>query len=314
MKCPLCKSFDVNTRIKFPSAKLSGSLLYDDVIILNCNQCGHIFNELGKQDIENLEHYYKREYIDSRYTYTRMNDDFMGHEHGNNYVIISQSNINTYIDLLVQINSGKYNELWPTRDFIAIDQWLEHCWNIDAVMQYIRQTVPTGKDIYVSVPDYAGYDNIYYCLIKEHIQHFTEISLEKLFYKYGFVVKESRRSTLDILNGELKMPILEYIFTNNKPEEMDGVYCYGASREFMNVIENSDYFKSNTIDGIIDDTPSKHRKTINGIPIFSDGKVASLSDKSTIVITAYYGREKIIEKLKATGYSGNITIMGIKDV
>jgi hypothetical protein len=238
----------------------------------------------------------------------------MGHDHDNNHVIISQSNIKTYVDILVQINSEKYNELWPARNFIAVDQWLEHCWNIDAVMQYIRQTLPSGKDVYVSVPDCAGYDNIYYYLIKEHIQHFTGFTLEKIFLKYGFSIKESRRSTLDILNGELKMPILEYIFTNNKPKEKDGIYCYGASREFMNAMESSEYFKSNTIDGIIDDTPEKHMKTINGIPIFSGDKVVDLSDKSTIVITAYYGREKIIEKLKVAGYSGNITTMGIKDV
>lgn len=306
MKCPICKSTNTRRNIEIPSARLSGSHIYDDIIIMECPECGHVFNLLTKQDIEDLAIHYKREYTDSRFTHTKITTGFLDEEYDNNHIIITQENINTYTDLLIQLNNDKFNELWPTRNFIALDQFLEHCWNLDAIMQYIRQTLPVGGHVYVSVPDYDMYDTWYYYLIKEHIQHFTRDSIEKLFEKYGFTVYKMAYSTLDILGGELKMPTLEYVFINNKPKENDGVYCYGAGRELLYMLDNNEYFINHPIDGIIDDTPFKCNKKINGIPIYSSEKVKELSPQSTVIITACYSAGKIKNRLIDMQYMGSI--------
>lgn len=306
MKCPICKSINTHKTMEMPSAKISKSLIYDDIIIMECDECGHVFNYLAPHEIENLRDYYKREYVDGRYTKTEIKSDFLGEQYDNNYAIVTQGDMKTYIDMLVNVNTDMHNELWPERHFIALDQFLEHCWNLDAVMQYIRQTLPVGGHVYVSVPDYDAYDTWYYYLIKEHIQHFTRDSIEKLFEKYGFTVYKMAYSTLDILGGELKMPTIEYVFINNKPKDHDGVYCYGAGRELLYMLDNNEYFVNHPIDGIIDDTPSKQNKKINGIPIYNSDKVNGLSDSSTIIITAYYSRGRVRDRLIDMGYQGQI--------
>jgi len=292
--------------MEIPSAKISGSHIYDDIIAMECDECGHVFNHLTTQDIENLAMYYKREYTESRFTHTKIITGFLDEEYDNNNVIITQENITSYIDLLIHLNNDKFNELWPVRNFIALDQFLEHCWNLDAMMQYIRQTLPPGGHAYVSVPDYDMYDTWYYYLIKEHIQHFTRDSIEKLFTKYGFTVYKMAYSTLDILGGALKMPTLEYVFVNNKPNENDGVYCYGAGRELLYMLDNNEYFINHPIDGIIDDTPCKRDKKINGIPIHSSEKIKELSPQSTVIITVCYSAGKIQNKLLDMQYNGHV--------
>jgi hypothetical protein len=270
---------------------------------MECEHCGHVFNHVTTQDIDNLKSYYRREYADGRFTKTEINNNFLGVQYDNNSVVITQENINSYIDLLIQINSDKFNELWPTRNFIALDQFLEHCWNLDAVMQYLRQTLPPNGKVYISVPDFGRYDIHYYYLIKEHIQHFSIKSIVQLFTQYGFTIDQKNQSLLPILGGTLQLPIIEFVFINNKPKEQDGVYCYGAGRELTYALDNnllSDYI----IDGIIDDTPSKQNRKINGIPIYSGNKVQELSEQSTIIITAYYSRDKIKDNL--ADYKGTI--------
>lgn len=312
MKCPICKSINARRSLEIPSASIIGSHIYGDIIVMECPECGHVFNYLNEQDTDNLPIYYKREYEEGRFTHTGVKSEFLDEEYDNNYAIITQENIGSYIDLLIQLNNDKFNELWPARNFIALDQFLEHCWNLDAIMQYIRQTLPRGGHVYVSVPDYDMYDTWYYYLIKEHIQHFTRDSIEKLFEKYGFTVYKMGFSTLDILGGALKMPILEYIFINNKPKENDGVYCYGAGRELLYMLDNNEYFINNPIDGIIDDTPFKCNKKINGIPIYSSDKVKELSPQSTIIITAYYSREKVKNRLIDMQYKGQIKMPDVR--
>jgi hypothetical protein len=290
--------------MEIPSAKITGSLIYEDIIIMECDECGHVFNHLAQQEIENLKPYYKREYIEGRYTKTDMQNSFLGAQYGNNCAIVTQDDIKNYIDMLVNINGDLYNDLWPERDFIALDQFLEHCWNLDAVMQYIRKTLPPGGRVYISVPDYDEYDNLYYYLIKEHIHHFTHDSIMRLFNKHGLSEIEHNHGTLDILGGELQLPIIEYVFVNNI--KSDGVYCYGAGRELLYMLNNNEYFVNNAIDGIIDDTVAKQNKKIDGIPIVSSSIIQDLSDASTIIITAYYSKGKIRDKLFDVQYKGTI--------
>jgi len=266
---------------------------------MRCTICGHVFNDISGWDAAS---YYKHEYDDNKFTPTINDNDFLGVEYDNNYNIVTQNNNKAWIDMLVSINNNLYNSDWPTRNFVALDQFLEHCWNIDAVMHYLRHTLPRGGMAYISVPDYERYDNHYYCLIKEHIHHFECGRIKELFERYGFELHKYKKSLLPILGGALQLPIFEFVFINKKPPI---TYCYGASRELLHALETNGQIKNTIIDGIIDDTPAKQGKHINGIPILLCP--GTIPNDTNIIITARYGQDKIRDKLMGMGYEGNIT-------
>jgi hypothetical protein len=307
MKCPLCKNKNITLHKIITTAKITGSLLYDDIVTKQCVSCGHVFNELSLIDKENLKIYYKREYMENRFTSTKMNNDYFGIEYESNSLEITQNNLKAYTDLIIHLNGNGSYDLWPARDFIVLNQFLEHCWNIDGVMRYLRRALPTNGKIYISVPDYDRYDdNIYYFLIKEHVHHFNGNNIISLFNRYGFKALDMRDSELDIFGGKIQMPIIEFMFQNDKPAYVDGTYCYGASREFMYLLEKIDM---GYITAIIDDTPGKIGRDINGIPIIDSSVISSLSKNSKIIIASYYSSNKIHDKLNVMGYGGNIEIM-----
>lgn len=310
-KCPVCKSCDIKKIKIFQSAKIDNSLIYKDIIILQCRDCGHHFNLLDKRDINNLCDYYLQEYVDNNYSRTQYEERKIFCDYffdGDRSYVINQNNMDRYITELVMLNTA--NSLYSGEyDFIAAEHILEHCWDIDRTIINIKKHISNDGYIYVSVPDQAKYNETYFYLIKEHIQHFTCDQILYLFKKYGFKLVRDRKYNLDILGGKLKLPSMEFLFKLKDKDifNPDGIYCFGVGKEFLYMYES--YFKTGKlidkeIAGLIDDTPAKKDKTVDGLNIYNSDIVTQLSEKSSIIITSWYHREEMTKKLKQLNYRG----------
>ncbi len=309
MKCPLCHSQAVVKTDTIKSDKIEGSYLYRDIVLLKCKNCEHVFNHLTDKDKDNLAKYYTSEYRQNRFTPTEYNNpDYLQFPIENiNKCIFSQNDIDNYTASLSHLNNNYwYNVL----DAIIMDQFLEHCWDLDKIMYFIKKSLLHKGKIYVSVPDLDQYDTgtvPYMYLIKEHVQHFTEKTLIEWFEKNNFTVEKKSKGVIYSLNGKIKIPTIEFIFENNQKFFTDGIFCYGASREFLYLHKNNSYLSSLDITGIIDDTKDKEGKVIDGIQILDSYIIPSLSENSQIIITALYHEQEIIDKLQNSGYKGKIT-------
>jgi 2-polyprenyl-3-methyl-5-hydroxy-6-metoxy-1,4-benzoquinol methylase len=83
MKCPLCNSKKQEQLLSLQCDNLDRSFLYNPIIILGCNQCGHVFNKLNKHNNKNLIKYYGTEYSLSNITSPNMEGDIPGSSNKN---------------------------------------------------------------------------------------------------------------------------------------------------------------------------------------------------------------------------------------
>jgi hypothetical protein len=305
MKCPVCNSYDIKNQREINSSKIKDSYLYSDIKLLKCNNCCHVFNEIT--DINSLINYYKYEYIDSKFSMPHNKEnDFLGID--NIPEVISQNDISNYVTNLINFNEGRYNH---TPSSLILDQFLEHCWDLKTVIENIKKALENGEQLYISVPDYDRYYSApfidYFFLIKEHINHFTEKNIIYLFEKNNFKLIKKKKSKLELMNGKTKMPNMEFLFVNeNKIPIENGTFCYGISREFFYLIGNN---KIKNITGLIDDTPDKIGKEVDGIEIYSNEIINVLSEKSKIIITSFFYKNEIFKKLKKNNYKGEIIFL-----
>lgn len=267
MKCPVCESKNLRKGTVIKTYKIDQSLLYKDIRFISCNDCTHLFNQLTRKELRNLKKYYEQEYYDNIYTPTIRK--------GLNFTDLRQ--VNDY-------------------DFPAIPDYidfLEHCWNLQGVIKNIKKYLDTFQ---VMVPDAGQYNNGYIPVIKEHIQHFYHASIIKLFKK-DFDILEEKAGQQEILNGKLKIPTL--ILTFVKKQNEYPIYYYGASREFL-------YSWDGIATGIIDETPAKIGKTVNGVKIYSPEIIPTLNEKCIIRIPSLFWKNEIKSKILASGFKGII--------
>ena len=62
MKCPVCDSEDSITLSTLKCKNFDGSIIYNDIKITACKNCGHTYNDLTDEEVYNLERYYSEEY------------------------------------------------------------------------------------------------------------------------------------------------------------------------------------------------------------------------------------------------------------
>lgn len=61
-ECPICNSTSQNEMLNLDCGKVDNSPIYQNVIVKQCSECGHIFNELYEEDWNGLLQYYNDEY------------------------------------------------------------------------------------------------------------------------------------------------------------------------------------------------------------------------------------------------------------
>ena len=146
-------------------------------------------------------------------------------------------------------------------DIIILDQVLEHLSNPRLAMREIKRVLRKGGLCYIGVPDAKRYnDNIYYYIMREHIQHFNSINLKLLAQLNGFELIDKTEIDLDMI-GTLKLPNLSVLL------KLSGkVYCWGIGREFMYYYLNTRLKRLDII--LVDDIPQKQNQTFKGMKIY----------------------------------------------
>lgn len=309
MQCPVCgQKENIKPIRELRTTKVTGSCLYKDIEVMECENCGHGFNRLYAD--AKLKDFYRYEYGKTRYSEPVSSEIGLNQEIGS--LILSQANPElqqAWLQAILDIHDEHYSD-FPESDIISLNHFLEHCWEPENVLKMASMRLSEAGLLHISVPDYSRYkqtvnDDIpYLFLIKEHIQHFTLTSLNFLCSQYGFYQKESTTGEIGLFKDRLKMPVLDAYFSKINP---NGLYCYGAGRELMYLLESDVRLNTVKISGIIDDVPEKRGLKINGIEVFSSSIVPHLSEKAKIYISAVYYRPEIEENLKKLGYRGKIT-------
>lgn len=76
--CPICQAPDSETIHTLACGNLDNSKLYPTIRIENCPRCGHVFNELSKNELDGLNHYYNIEYAPANLNATDKTGDRPG--------------------------------------------------------------------------------------------------------------------------------------------------------------------------------------------------------------------------------------------
>ena len=183
-------------------------------------------------------------------------------------------------------------------DIIILDQVLEHLHNPKSAMKEIKRVLKKGGLIYVGVPDADRYDDEYYWIMREHIQHFTLNSLKLLAQNNGFELIANEKNEFDMI-GTLKLPNISALL-----KVSNVIYCWGIGREFFYLYNNTRLKDLYLI--FIDDTPYKQKRKFKGHKINSSDVLVNADKDSFLIITAFVHKDKLIKIAKELGYRGTI--------
>ena len=183
-------------------------------------------------------------------------------------------------------------------DVIILDQVLEHVSNLKLAMKEIRRVLDKGGICYIGVPDVERYNNLYWYIIAEHIQHFNIVGLKLLSNNNGFELIKHQNTDSDMI-GTLKLPNLSVLLKVSSK-----VYCWGIGREFMYYYPNTRLKYLDVV--LVDDTPYKQTQTFKGMKIYSSDILKEADKDSFLIITAMVHKELLIKKALELGYKGEI--------
>ena len=183
-------------------------------------------------------------------------------------------------------------------DLVVLDQVLEHLVDPRLAMKEINRVLDKSGLVYIGVPDVDRYDDYYFYISREHIQHFNLITLKILAEKNGFELLDYIKTSIPMI-GTLKLPNLSVLL---KPTGT--MYCWGIGREFMYLYPNTRLKNLDLI--LVDDTPEKQKHTFKGMKIW-DSNILEIADKdSFLIITAKVYEDRLKQKAKELGYKGEI--------
>lgn len=183
-------------------------------------------------------------------------------------------------------------------DIVILDQVLEHLINPKLAMDDIKRVLDKGGLCYIAVPDADRYNDDYFYLMREHIQHFKDVNLKILAHSTGFEVINYWKTEFDMI-GSLKLPYLAVLLKLNGT-----IYCWGIGREFMYLYPHTRLKYRDLI--LIDDTPYKQKQTFKGMKIHSSDILKEADKDSFLIITAKTHLTNLVMKSYKLGYKGQI--------
>jgi len=183
-------------------------------------------------------------------------------------------------------------------DIVILDQVLEHLYDLNTAMIEIYRVLDKGGICYIGVPDAERYNDIYYYIMREHLQHFKLNTLKLLAERSRFELIDHNKSESDMI-GTLKLPNLSVLL-----KVRNEIYCWGIGREFMYLYPNTRLKNLNLI--LVDDTPAKQKLTFKGMKIHNSDILKNASEDSFLIITALVHKEVLRKKAREIGYKGEI--------
>lgn len=183
-------------------------------------------------------------------------------------------------------------------DLVILDQVLEHLANPRLAMKEIRRVLDKGGLCLIAVPDASRYNDKYFWIMREHIQHFNLTSVKLLAEVSGFELLDCKKTETPMI-GTLNLPNLFAVL------KVSGViYCWGIGREFMYLYSRTRLKRLNLI--LVDDTPEKQKRTFKGMRIHGSNILKGASKDSFLIITANAYKSILKNKAKKLGYKGEI--------
>jgi len=219
-----------------------------------------------------------------------------------------------------------------TMDCIVMDQVLEHLADPLAAVQEAYRVLKDDGVLCIGVPDAEKYFNhelfpFYWLVMREHLQHFSFHSLEKLAGRSGFIIEHLTKKDTPMMSDKMVLPDMITVFRKAKPmftkllfgmennftqlKELKKkfatlaknklpVFCWGIGREFMFLFEEAGLKKCN-IQGLVDSNQQKQTLTIKGMSITDPSTLINVPKDAVILVTAFAHKNEIETKLKEWG-------------
>jgi len=254
--------------------------------------------------------------------------------------LLAQQNIPTYPSCASLIATGQ------TFDCVLCCQVLEHVYDLSAFLSNINSLLAPGSLLYADVPDASCYHKnpyaSFYYFDREHINHFTPTSLERLItskpstlavvqacrYDESAVSTESKKShCLSILcqsqpsakpvehAGDPDVgSIITYCETSSQTDNYPSVsqisentiFLWGMGY-FLRRIMGKTIFKDLPITGIIDRNKGGRGLTYMGLPIYAPSHLQACDTRDVcVVITSVLYSEQIKHMLSDMDFQGRI--------
>lgn len=191
-------------------------------------------------------------------------------------------------------------------DIVILDQVLEHLNDLNKAMKEIHRVLDKGGICIIGVPDAEKYNDIYFYLMKEHLQHFKFDTVKLLAENNEFEVIKHYRVKNHMI-GKLDLPNLLVAL-----KVRSDIYCFGIGREFMYLYHNTRLKNLDLI--LIDDTPEKQKMTFKGMKIYSSEILKDADKDSFLIITAKVHSSEIHYKARHDlNYKGEIINVKVRE-
>ena len=236
------------------------------------------------------------------------------------YVHKSSRNLDYADAILLPCDKGSVN-------CIVMDQVLEHLIDPGKAIKEAYRALAKDGTLCIAVPDIEEYYSTEPCagfwyIMREHLQHFSIRTLQRLCLRHGFRLVEFRK-TKTPMSGSVLLPNLIAVFKKiNKKvgvyfmqvEQIDSlkesfarfaksktpVYCWGISREFM-FAYGALGLKDCNIQGLVDSNPHKQKMTVGGMKISDPEILRGTSSNAIIWVSAFAYEKEINQQLKEMG-------------
>ena len=230
-------------------------------------------------------------------------------------------------------------------DCVLCCQTLEHVFSLDGFLTALKQLTRPDGVIYVEVPDAAGYVRHFhapfYFFDREHINHFTRVSMDNLFIKKcGITPVLSRSGSASSVTG-FQNPILYAVYRNTPSPDANIQHLDEETRNIRQYVElsvqNDHYpqldalqglphpiflwglgahlrrlmakgsFAAFPVQGIIDRDKGNKGETLANLPVVSPAVLdESQNAQSIIVLTTILYAHQIQASLCERGFKGRI--------
>ena len=205
-------------------------------------------------------------------------------------------------------------------DLIVLRHVLEHIFDLNSFLNYLKNIISKSGHIYIEVPDWSHYDQYTDPLIFEHLSQFNSYNLTYLFNKNGFDIEALEKSifpddpatpnrvlrVIAKLSSRTNKIDQKNIFKKFAKKQFDGwvnelnkiiekdknktIALYPASHLTFEALLNSNLKNSNLI-GMYDLDQKKHNQIFLNTKVFEPSKLKEDNPEIIFIFTLAYEPE-----------------------
>lgn len=247
-------------------------------------------------------------------------------EHMKNHEIISyQGTLYDNLDKIFQ--DRKF-------DFIILSHVLEHIYDLELALKNISSILSKNGKVYIEVPDAQRYKDFfvvpYYYFDIEHINHFDQYALQRLFSLYGFKSSLTKHKNLQVTSvqeypvvfgifqktDEAQKTVMQYIEKSKEDHytalltplirSNHEVVIWGAGN-FTKRLLGQNILNQCNIKFFVDKDEVKQRGTINDIHILPPEALKGFN--GTIIVASALFSHEIVQEIRQMHLRNDIIIL-----